>query len=104
MLSRGGALNEPRNVAIYLVRFPKRREWEIERQFGVGKYRSASSAIEKMKREISEDRKLRSSVKEIEEMLTNSQQQTSPLYFILSLICAHLTSHFRHLNGLESGL
>ena len=79
LLSRRGILNEPRNAAIYLVRRLRGEKLEeIGRQFGIAKYSSVSSAIEKMKREISEDRKLRSRVKEIEieKMLINSQQQT----------------------------
>jgi len=77
MLSRRGIANEPRNVAIYLIRRLRGDKLEeVGRQFGIAKYSSVSSAIEKMKREISEDRKLRSRVKEIEETLTKSQQQT----------------------------
>jgi len=77
LLSRRGVLNEPRNVAIYLVRCIRGEKLEeIGRQFGIAKYSSVSSAILKMKRDISEDRKLRSRIQEIEELLTNSQQQT----------------------------
>jgi chromosomal replication initiation ATPase DnaA len=48
---------------------------EIGRQFGISKYSSVSSAIEKMKRDISADRRLRVRVKNIEKTLYNSQQQ-----------------------------
>ena len=75
--SRRGVLNEPRNVAIFLVRRLRGEKLdEIGRQFGLAKYSSVSSAIEKMKREISADRKLRVRVKNIEKILYNSQQQT----------------------------
>ena len=42
---------------------------EIGRQFGIAKYSSVSSAIEKMKREISADRRLKARVKIIEKIL-----------------------------------
>jgi chromosomal replication initiation ATPase DnaA len=48
---------------------------EIGRQFGISRYSSVRSAIEKMKRDISADRKLRVRVKNIEKTLYNSQQQ-----------------------------
>jgi len=74
--SRRGVLNEPRNVAIFLVRhLGGERLEEIGRQFGISKYSSVSSVIEKMKKEMSMDRKLRMRVKNIENRLLNSQQQ-----------------------------
>ena len=65
--SRRGVLNEPRNVAIFLFRrlLGEKLE-EIGRQFGIAKYSSVSSAIEKMKRDISVDRRLKARVKDIE--------------------------------------
>ena len=75
--SRRGVLNEPRNIAIFLVRHLRGEKLEeIGRQFGISKYSSVSSVIEKMKREMSADRKLRVRVKNIEKTLYNSQQQT----------------------------
>jgi len=75
--SRRGVLNEPRNVAIFLVRHLRGEKLEeIGRQFGISKYSSVSSVIEKMKREMSADRKLRVRAKNIEKTLYNSQQQT----------------------------
>jgi REP-associated tyrosine transposase len=75
--SRRGVLNEPRDVAVFLVRRLRGEKLEeIGRQFGIAKYSSVSSAIEKMKREISVNRKLRLRVKDIEKTLLNSQQQT----------------------------
>ncbi len=74
--SRRGVLNEPRNVAIFLIRRLRGEKLEeIGRQFGIAKYSSVSSAIEKMKRDISADRSLKARVKDIEKMLQNSQQQ-----------------------------
>ena len=75
--SRRGIPNEPRNVAIFLVRRLRGEKLEeIGRQFGIAKYSSVSSAIEKMKREISVDSRLRLRVKNIKKTLRNSQQQT----------------------------
>ena len=48
---------------------------EIGRQFGISKYSTVSSVIEKVKKDISADRKLRVRVKNIEKILYNSQQQ-----------------------------
>ena len=77
MSSRRGRLNEPRNVAVFLVRRLRGEKLEeIGRQFGIAKYSSVSSAIEKMKREVLVNRKLRLRVKGIEKTLLNSQRQT----------------------------
>jgi len=74
--SRRGVLNEPRNVAIFLVRHLRGEKLEeIGRQFGISKYSSVSSVIEKMKKDMSMHRKLRVRVKNIENTLYNSQQQ-----------------------------
>ena len=74
--SRRGVLNEPRNVAIFLVRRLRGEKLEeIGRQFGISKYSSVSSAIQKIKRAISADRNLRGRVRKIENILYNSQQQ-----------------------------
>jgi len=60
-LSKKAVLNEQKNVVIYLVRPPiGERLEEISRQFGIAKQTKVTSAIEKMKREIFEDCKLRS--------------------------------------------
>ena len=70
------SLNEPRNVAIFLVRHLRGEKLEeIGRQFAISKYSSVSSVIEKMKRDMSAHRKLRVRVKNIEKTLYNSQQQ-----------------------------
>jgi len=74
--SRRGVLNEPRNVAIFLVRRLRGEKLEeIGRQFGISKYSSVSSVIEKMKRDMSVDRKLRVRVHSIAKRLYNGQQE-----------------------------
>jgi len=73
---RRGVLNEPRNVAIFLIRRLRGEKLEeIGRQFGIAKYSSVSSVIEKMKRDISADLRLKAPVENIEKTLYNSQQQ-----------------------------
>jgi len=68
--SRRGVVNEPRNVAIYLVRHLRGEKLEeIGRQFGISKYCSVSSVIEKVKRDMSAERKLRVHVKNIENIV-----------------------------------
>lgn len=68
--SRRGVLNEPRNVAVFLFRRLRGEKLEeIGRQFGIAKYSSVSSVIEKMKREILADRGLEARVKNIEKTL-----------------------------------
>jgi len=46
----------------------------IGRQFGISKYSSVSRVIEKMKRDMSADRKLRVRVNSIDKKLYNGQQ------------------------------
>ena len=76
MSSRRGVLNEPRNVAVFLVRHLRGEKLEeIGRQFGISKCSTVSSVIEKMKRDIWADRRLKARVKNIEKILQNSQQQ-----------------------------
>ena len=61
---------KPRNVAIFLIRRLRGEKLEdIGRQFGIAKYSSVSSAIEKMKRDISADRRLKARIKNIEKIL-----------------------------------
>jgi len=80
--SRRGVLNEPRNVAIFLIRRLRGEKLEeIGRQFGIAKYSSVNSVIEKMKRDISADRRLKARVENIEKTLYNSQQQIWPLFY-----------------------
>ena len=61
---------KPRNVAIFLIRRLRGEKLdEIGRQFGIAKYSSVSSAIEKMKRDILAGRRLKARVKNIEKIL-----------------------------------
>jgi putative transposase len=75
--SRRGIFNEPRNMAIYLTRQLRGDTLkQIGFDFKVIKYSSVSSAIERTKKRIAEDRKLRTKVKKLIFMLRKSQEQT----------------------------
>ena len=61
---------KPRNVAIFLIRRCRGEKLEeIGRQFGTTNYSFVSRAIERMKRHISADRRLKARVKTIEKIL-----------------------------------
>jgi len=72
--SKRGIFNEPRNVAIYLTRRLRGDELgEICKEFHMKRYSSASSVIERMKTQISQDRRLRKRVEKLRLILTKSQ-------------------------------
>jgi hypothetical protein len=56
---------------------------EIGREFGIAKYSSVSSVIERTKAIIAKDRPLRHRVEKLKEELNMSQEQTWPLYIWL---------------------
>lgn len=64
--SRRGISNEPRNVAIYLMRTLRGDNLEeIARSFNMNRFSSVSSAVERMRRKISGNRQLRKRVDKI---------------------------------------
>jgi chromosomal replication initiation ATPase DnaA len=76
-ITRRGAANEPRNVAIYLMRHMRGDGLkEIGREFGVAAYSSVSSVIERTKAMIAKDRVFRHRVEELKEAINMSQEQT----------------------------
>ena len=75
--SQRGIFNEPKNVCIYLMRRLRRdRLKQIGEQFQMEKYSSVSSVIERMKKELNKDRKLKTRMREISELVLKSQEQT----------------------------
>ena len=69
--SRRGILNEPRNMAIYLLRNMRGDNLEkIGREFNISRFSSVSSVVVRMKVKISKNRPLR---KRIEEMKSSIQ-------------------------------
>ena len=74
--SKRGTFNEPRSVAIYLTRQLRGENLaEICREYGLSKYSSASSVIERMGTKMSTDRQLRKRVAKISQVLTKSQAE-----------------------------
>ena len=64
--SRRGISNEPRNVAIYLLRTLRGDNLEeIGRGFNINRFSSVSSVVERMRGNISRNRQLRKRVEKI---------------------------------------
>ena len=75
--SKRGTTNEPRNVSIYLMRQLRKNSLnEIGKQFGIEKYSSVSSIIERVKKLKREDQVLAKHVKEVSLRIDKSQRQT----------------------------
>lgn len=75
--SRRGYFNEARNVAMYLSRRLRGdRLKEIGNGFGLGKYSSVSSVVERVKVLIARDKILRERVDHLISMIVKSQEQT----------------------------
>jgi hypothetical protein len=76
MVSRRGISNKPRNVAIYLMRhFTGETLERIGREFNINKHSSVGSIIERMRMQISKDKKLRKRVEELGNKLGVSQEK-----------------------------
>jgi len=76
-ISRRGISNEPRNVAILLLRNLKGSKLhEIGREFDIDKYSSVSTIIERTKQRAIKDRKFKKRIEEIKLDLKMSQEQT----------------------------
>jgi len=72
--SKRGIFNEPRNVAIYLTRRMRGDGLgEICKEFHMKRYSTASSAIERVKDQISKDVRFRKRVEKLRLILTKSQ-------------------------------
>jgi putative transposase len=75
--SKRGMTNEPRNVAIYMTRYLRGdRLVIIGREYGMAKYSSVSSAIERTKKQMAVDRGFKRRVEEIKSEISKSQKQT----------------------------
>jgi REP element-mobilizing transposase RayT len=70
MKSRRGIFNEPRGVAIYLTRQLRKDSLEIiGKEFSMAGYSSVSSAIVRMKRQMTKDKKLPQRIEKIKSMI-----------------------------------
>ena len=75
--SKRGWHNEPRNTAIYLIRMLRHDTLEhIGVYFQMDKYSSVSSIIERMKKRMQTDRKLKKKIGKLSSMFVKSQEQT----------------------------
>ena len=75
--SRRGSYNEPRNISIYLIRrFRGNSLKQIGRQFNIEKYSSVSSIIERVKKQLQEDKSLKKRIDELTLMIDKSHKQT----------------------------
>jgi putative transposase len=76
-ISNRGTFNEPRNVAIYLMRKLRRDTLsDIGKTFQMEKYSSVSSVIGRLKYRMRNDSKLKKRVRTMESRLKKSQEQT----------------------------
>jgi putative transposase len=74
---RRGMTNEPRNVAIYLSRYLRSdRLVEIGRDYGMAKYSSVSSIIERTKKQMEADIEFKRRMEELKIRINKSQEQT----------------------------
>ena len=75
--SRRGFFNEPRNVAMYLVRKLRNDTLkQVGEQFGIDKYSTVSSIVERVKYEMNSNKIFRKRVETLKERITMSQRQT----------------------------
>lgn len=73
--SRRGNLNEPRNMAIYLLRTMRGDNLEeIGREFNISRFSSVSSVVVRMREKISENRRLRKRIEEMKASIRMSQE------------------------------
>ncbi|MGD8974695.1 MAG: transposase [Desulfobacterales bacterium] len=77
LISKRGVFNEPRNMAIYLMRRLRGDSLEIiGQQFHIKKYSSVSSVVERMKAALAKNRRLQSNLEQLISSLSKSQEQT----------------------------
>jgi putative transposase len=80
-VTRRGYFNEPRNVAVYLIRHLRNDTLkQVGEQFGIEKYSTVSSIVERVKYEMKADKGLKKWVQDLAEKITKSQRQTLLLF------------------------
>ena len=76
-VARRGYFNEPRNVAVYLLRCLRNDTLNrIGELFNIEKYSTVSSIIERVKTEMNVKKGFKKRVKEIADKINKSQRQT----------------------------
>jgi chromosomal replication initiation ATPase DnaA len=72
-----GYFNEPRNVAVYLIRHLRNDTLkQVGEQFGIEKYSTVSSIVERVKREMKADKVLKKRIQDLADKISKSQRQT----------------------------
>jgi len=76
-VSRRGYFNEPRNAAVYLIRHLRNDTLkQVGKQFGIEKYSTVSSIVERVKYEMNADKGLKKRIQNLAEIISKSQRQT----------------------------
>ena len=76
-MTRRGHFNEPRNVAVYLIRHLRNDTLnQVGKQFGIKKYSTVSSIVERVKNEMIVRKGFKKRVEEIADKVIKSQRQT----------------------------
>ncbi len=72
-----GCFNEPRNVAVYLIRHLRNDTFkQVAEQFGIEKNSTVSSIVERVKYEMKTDKVLKKRIQDLADKTTKSQRQT----------------------------
>ena len=78
---RRGIVNEPRDVAIYLIRSMRSEPlMQVGAGFGLNRYSSVSSAVMRVKIKLQKDRKFKNRFGNIANNIIKGQTKTWPLY------------------------
>ena len=76
-VTRRGYFNEPRNVAVYLIRHLRNDTLKlVGENFGIEKYSTVSSIVERVKYGMKADKSLENRIQKLAEKITKSQRQT----------------------------
>ena len=74
IVAKRGAENEPRNVAIYLMRYLRGEPLlSISSQFNLNRHSSVSSVLERIRKKLKKDRRFRKRIEKIEKLLAQDK-------------------------------
>ena len=77
LITRRGVFNEPRNIAVYLLRQVRGESLNnISELFNIKAYSTVSSILRRVSRLKKSDRKIKKQVSEIQDSVTKGQKQT----------------------------
>ena len=76
-ISKRGVFNEPRKVAIYLTRILRKERLDAtSREYSLNQCSSASSSVERVKRQMVKDRRFKKRVDEIKSLIVGKKGQS----------------------------